>query len=258
VTNSAGERIGPTIVVCVADAARAADPGLAARKNELYAAAIRRHGGDPLLIDAATPRDARRRAFETMAGLLLSGGADLDPTRYAGHAGGSEAVQRDRDAMEAEAWSAARDRSLPVLGICRGLQAVNVFSGGGLLQHVNGHLGEPYGNGSPMVHPLRLVPGTRLARILSPTNVRGGVVSVNSYHHQAVRAQDLAPGLIASGYAASPEGQLVEALESTAGPLVLAVQCHPERRESTPVAFERLFRVFVDACRGAVGARVPG
>ena len=258
VIKGAGGRIGPSIVVCVADAARAADPALAARKNELYAEAIRRHGGDPLLVDAATPPDARRSAFETMAGLLLSGGADLDPARYAGGAGGSEAMERDRDAMEAEAWSAARDRGLPVLGICRGLQAINVFSGGTLLQHVSGHLGGPYGSGSPAVHPLRLVPGTRLARILSPTNVRGGVVSVNSYHHQAVRSQDLAAGLIASGYAASPDGQLVEALESTAGPLVLAVQCHPERRESTPEAFERLFRVFVDACRGAVGARVPG
>jgi putative glutamine amidotransferase len=98
-------------------------------------------------------------------------------------------------------------------------------------------------------------PGTRLARILFPTNARGGVLEVNSSHHQAVRPADLAPGLVPSATASSPAGEIVEALETRAGRFVMGVQCHPERTESTPPAFERLFSVFVDACRGAATTR---
>ena len=85
--------------------------------------------------------------------------------------------------------------------------------------------------------------------------VAGMVGRVNSYHHQGVRAEDLAPGLVASATASSPVGELVEGLETRSGRFVVGIQSHPERRDSTPDAFERLFRVFVDACRGAVAAR---
>jgi putative glutamine amidotransferase len=247
---------GPRIVVTVAASATSADPARAEQKNRLYAEALRRHGGEPVLIDTATPPEARAEALEGMAGLLLSGGADVDPARYDHGIAGSQATEPARDQLEEEAWSAAQRRSLPVLGICRGMQAINVFSGGSLLQDLPGHLGRTFGSGPPATHPLRLVPGTRLARILSPTNVRGGVLTVNSYHHQAVRPGDLAPGLLASAYAPSAIGQLVEGLESTEGQLVIGVQCHPERRETTPAAFDRLFGVFVDACRGAAGSEV--
>ena len=106
-----------------------------------------------------------------------------------------------------------------------------------------------------MVHPVRVAPGTRLARILFPTNAGGGVLRVNSYHHQAVRASDLATGLVANAWASSPAGDLVEGLEAADGRFVFGLQCHPERSESTPAAFERLFRVFVDAARGPVDRR---
>ena len=92
-----------------------------------------------------------------------------------------------RTAIWDAAWAAAETRSVPVLGICRGFQAMNAFSGGKLVQHVDGHAGAGWGHGPAHTHPLRLVPGTRLARILSPTNPGGGVLTVNSYHHQAVR-----------------------------------------------------------------------
>jgi putative glutamine amidotransferase len=132
---------------------------------------------------------------------------------------------------------------------------MNVFAGGTLLQHVDGHAGPGYGSGPPMTHPLRVVPGTKLARILYPTNVGGGVLQVNSYHHQAVRRRDLASGFTACGIASSAEGELVEALEAPAGPFRMGVQCHPERTESTPRQFERLFAFFVDACRGPAAGR---
>jgi gamma-glutamyl-gamma-aminobutyrate hydrolase PuuD len=116
-------------------------------------------------------------------------------------------------------------------------------------------MGPSYGSGPALRHALRIVPGTRLARILFPTNVGGGRVEVNSYHHQAVRADDLAPALVANAFATSPLGELVEGAETRGGRLVMGVQCHPERRESTPPSFERLFRVFVDASRGAAVKR---
>jgi putative glutamine amidotransferase len=130
-----------------------------------------------------------------------------------------------------------------------------VFSGGRLVQDVSGHAGAGWGEGRTLTHPLRVAPGTRLARILFPTNVRGGVLEVNSFHHQAIRREDLAPSLIASAMASSPIGELVEGVETRSGRFVVGVQCHPERQESTPDAFERLFAVFVDACRGSVAAR---
>ena len=245
----------PRIVITVAVAARQPEPELAARRNALYAAAIARHGGEPVVVDAATDEAARADALAAMDGLLISGGADLHPERYGRPDRGSQTVELDRDALEHEAWTAAQERGLPVLGICRGFQAINVFSGGTLLQHVDGHQGPRWGKGPALIHPLRVAPGSRLARILFPTNAGGGVVRVNSYHHQAVRGEDLAPGLVASGWSSSPAGDLVEALEAADGRFVFALQCHPEREESTPPAFERLFGVFVDAARGPADRR---
>ena len=235
--------------------ARLADPELANRKNALYAASVARHGGDPIVLDATAGVDRRAEAFATMDGLLISGGADLDPSRYGQPSRGSVTVEPDRDALEAQAWTAAQARGLPVLGLCRGFQAINAFSGGTLLQHVDGHQGPRWGTGSAKTHPLRVAPGTRLARILFPTNARGGVLRVNSYHHQAVRPSDLAPGLVANAWASSPAGDLIEGVEAADGRFVFGVQCHPERTESTPPAFERLFSVFVDAARGPADRR---
>ena len=231
------------------------DSDLAARKRSLYEASMSRHGASPIMVDATTGPERLADAFSTMDGLLLSGGADLHPQRYGRTEHGSTAVEPARDDLEAGAWAVAQERGLPVLGICRGFQAINVFSGGSLLQHVDGHLGHPFGKGPATVHPIRVAPGTRLARILFPTNAGGGVLRVNSYHHQAVRASDLAPGLVANAWASSPAGDLVEGVEAAEGRFVFGLQCHPERSESTPAAFERLFRVFVDAARGPVDRR---
>jgi gamma-glutamyl-gamma-aminobutyrate hydrolase PuuD len=239
----------------VAATAGRPNPADTERKNELYAEAIRRHGGEPVLLDVTASDDERKAAFVSMDGLLLSGGADIDPARYGRPNEASVATEPDRDALEAAAWRAAEERALPVLGVCRGFEAVNVFLGGRLVQEVGGHIGHSYGQGPALTHPLRVVAGTRLARILFPTNVGGGRLEVNSYHHQAVRPADLAPALVANAFATSPAGELVEGVETRGGRFVIGIQCHPERQESTPAAFERLFRVFVDACRGAVSER---
>lgn len=239
----------------VADPARQSEPEIAARKNALYAACMARHGGSPIVLDASATAAERRDAFAAMDGLLLSGGADIDPALYGQPNRGAVETEPDRDALEAEAWTVAATGGLPVLGLCRGLQAINVFSGGTLVQDVAGHAGPGWGHGPATTHPLRFAAGSRLARILFPTNPRGGVLEVNSYHHQAVVPADLAPGLIPNAWATSPIGDLIEGFETADGRFVMAVQCHPERTESTPPAFERLFGFFVDAARGPADRR---
>ena len=242
-------------MITVAVAARQPEPELAGRRNALYSAAIERHGGEPIVLDATSDAATRDAALAAMDGLLISGGADLHPERYGRPDRGSVTVELDRDALEHDAWTVSQARGVPVLGICRGFQAINAFSGGTLLQHVDGHQGPRYGKGPALIHPVRIAPGTRLARILSPTNAGASVQRVNSYHHQAVRAADLAPGLVANAWASSPAGDLVEGLEAADGRFVFGLQCHPERQESTPAAFERLFGVFVDAARGPADRR---
>lgn len=245
----------PRIVVTVADADGHPDPAHAARKNALYVDAVVRHGAAAIVLDATSPASDRAAAFASMDGLLLTGGADLDPASYGASAVATDELDTSRDTLERAAWEAADRRGLPVFGICRGLQAMNVFAGGTLLQHVERHAGPPWGQGAALTHPMRVVPGTRLARILFPANVGGGVVAVNSYHHQAVLPSGLAPGFVAAGLSPSPAGDLVEALEAPGGPFRMAEQSHPERTESTPRQFERLLAFFVDSCRGPLTGR---
>jgi len=237
----------PRIVVTLGVPDGQARPDLAVRRNELYVAAVARHGAVPVRLDARTPSAVRDEALRTMDGLLLSGGADLDPGRYGQPIAGSHDIEPDRDELEALAWQAAESRQVPVLGICRGLQAINVFSGGTILQDVAGHAGGGYGTGPPATHPLRLVPGTRLAGILGSLDT----LEVNAYHHQGIREGDLAPPLRPAAWADSSAGPLVEGLEGTGEQFVVGVQCHPERTESTPAEFEKLFAAFVQAAASA-------
>ena len=129
---------------------------------------------------------------------------------------------------------------------------INVFSGGTILQHVEGHAGAGWGSGRPATHPLRLVPRTRLAELLGDGDP-AATLEVNAYHHQGIRRSDLAPGLRAAAWADSSAGPLVEGLESETDQFVVGVQCHPERVDSTPESFERLFAAFVaEAARNGV------
>ncbi|HTK44326.1 MAG TPA: gamma-glutamyl-gamma-aminobutyrate hydrolase family protein [Patescibacteria group bacterium] len=232
----------PRIVVTLADLADHPEPERATRRAALYLDAVRRHGGDPVPIDVKTPPEALADVLAGMDGLLLTGGGDIDPARYSRPNEGSRDIDQARDALEARAWEAASERGVPVLGICRGLQAINVFAGGSLLQDVDGHEGPSWGTGQPATHPIEVVPGTRLGELVGSG---AEPVVVNAYHHQGVRAEDLAPSLVASAWAASSAGPLVEGLEAPTGRFVVGIQCHPERTESTPSAFENVFEAFV-------------
>jgi putative glutamine amidotransferase len=248
----------PLIVIAVSDPAPAANPRFAALKNELYAEGIRGQGVTPALISTATPADERERLLAAMSGLLLSGGADLEPGLYGQTANGATGMDHERDELELAAWREAERRAVPVLGICRGLQAINVFLGGSLLQDVPSHAGIPYGHGHAQVHPIEIDRDTILGRALGAGADSGPLsLTVNTFHHQAVAEDTLASGLRPAAWAESEFGRLVEGFEGTGDRWLVAVQCHPERIDSTPDEFEHLWEAFVGAVR-MFAASAPG
>ncbi|MDP9250491.1 MAG: gamma-glutamyl-gamma-aminobutyrate hydrolase family protein, partial [Chloroflexota bacterium] len=129
----------PRIVVTMHGPEQAAreDPTWATFDN--YLKAVRRAGGVPIPISPESERGTRDAALASMDGLLLPGGVDLDPLLYGESMHPTVKVEPARDDLELAAWRAARQRVVPVLGICRGFQAINVFSGGTLVQHLEGH-----------------------------------------------------------------------------------------------------------------------
>jgi gamma-glutamyl-gamma-aminobutyrate hydrolase PuuD len=242
----------PRIVVTLHGPEQAAQEEPTWASFDTYLDAVRRAGGEPVALDPTSTAAEREAALGSMDGLLLPGGADLDPALYGEAPHPSVAVEGARDDLERAAWSAARERGVPIFGVCRGFQAINVFSGGTLLQHLEGH-DSPIQ--APEAHPLHLDPASRLATILGETDPLLST-EVNSYHHQAVRRADLAPGLVASAVAPHDDGELVEGLEAEdPNDWLIGVQFHPERPEFIGPEFDRLWRAFVDAARSTSGRR---
>ncbi|WP_328333267.1 MULTISPECIES: gamma-glutamyl-gamma-aminobutyrate hydrolase family protein [unclassified Streptomyces] len=188
-----------------------------------YHRLVQRAGGLAALLPPDSP-SAAASAVARLDGLVIAGGADVEPARYGAAAHprtGPPAL--DRDAWELALIEAALERGVPLLGICRGLQLLNVALGGTLVQHLEGHAGAP---GVFDRHVVRPVPGTLLGGTLPEP------VSVPTYHHQAV--DRLGRGLLGSAYA---EDGTVEALELPgARVFTLAVQWHPEAGDDTRVA----------------------
>jgi putative glutamine amidotransferase len=180
--------------------------------------------------------------LDHLDGLVLTGGYDLDPASYGQQPHPkTDQPRTTRDAMEFALLRGALERGLPVLGICRGIQLLNVAYGGTLHQHlpdVLGHKGHRAGGGVFSPLPVRIAAGTRLAAILGET------AEVRCYHHQAVA--EVGAGLVVT--ARDTDG-VVEALELPGDNFVVAVQWHPEE------ALEdlRLFTAIVDAARAYAG-----
>lgn len=241
--SGAGKPERPRIVVTVQSAARAASEEIAWRKNDRYFEGVRRAGGEPIVLDETASEAERAAAFATMDGLLLTGGVDLAPAYYGEAAHPTTVVEPERDRLEESAFRVAEERGAPVFGICRGMQAINVFRGGSLIQDIEGHASPAYPGPRAHAHPLAIAPDSRLARIIGQT-----MTSVNTYHHQAIRPGNLGGGLRVAGTSPHEDGDLVEAVED-ADPRrwLVGVQTHPERTEFTPPAFERLWREFVEA-----------
>jgi putative glutamine amidotransferase len=222
--------------------------GSASKRNavarEQYLDAIRRAGAEPIAI---FPSDAAPEDFD---GLCLTGGGDIDPARYGEVNIKSDEIDPDRDALELALLERALARDLPILGICRGFQLINVHLGGSLEQHHLGHAPKYPPEGVPVAddpagtdavrHDVSAEPGSKLAAACGDE-----AFIVNSSHHQVVTSDRLASDLRATAYV----GELVEALESPAHRWVVAVQWHPERTAQVGAAATRIFDAFIAAVK---------
>jgi gamma-glutamyl-gamma-aminobutyrate hydrolase PuuD len=199
-----------------------------------YAEAVTRAGGEPVLLPTGA---VSAEVVARLDGLVLAGGADVEPARYGQAAGPhTTAVRSDRDDAEFVLLQAALDRDLPLLAICRGMQLLNVALGGDLVQHLPDVPGTgPHDPGPAQFarREVRTEPGSAVHRLLGP------IARVDCHHHQAL--DRIAPGLLSSAWA---EDGVVEAVEATGRRFCLAVQWHPEASED-----RRLFEALVDAAR---------
>ncbi|WP_332839114.1 gamma-glutamyl-gamma-aminobutyrate hydrolase family protein [Nocardia bovistercoris] len=197
-----------------------------------YPAMVARAGGIPVLLPPVGV--AGPELIARLDGLLLTGGADIDPARYGGAPEPSLGYTRpDRDDSEFELFRLARAAGLPVLAVCRGLQLVNVALGGTLIEHlpdVVGHERHSGGPGSFTEVEVRTTPGSAIAGILGPR------VAARCHHHQAVA--ELGHELVATAHATDGT---VEAVETGSGPFLIGVQWHPE----ADAADDRLVRALV-------------
>lgn len=201
-----------------------------------YESAVRHAGGVPLSGYCPSPD-------MSCAGLLLCGGGDPEPGLFGQENQGSEPPDRERDRAELALIAAFLSAGKPILGICRGMQMLNIALGGSLIQDLSPQA-RPFhgGAGHDLVHPLRTVEGSLICRLYGPR------LQVNSTHHQAV--DRLGEGLTGTAWS---ESGFAEALEHQSLP-ILGVQFHPERmswERSRPDTADGapIIRWFVDLCR---------
>ena len=214
--------------------------------NAAYARAAIAAGLTPLVVPALISPDAASEVIAAVGGLMLTGGEDVDPRHYgAGRSQKLEATDDARDLVELALYRAARERRVPILAICRGIQLVNVAEGGTLVQDLPTERPSTVAHaGSNARHGLRVEPGSLVER------VAGHPAGVNSRHHQAVN--DLGPALRAVAWADDGVIEGVEWRDPSAGWL-LGVQWHPEDDVETGL-FEGFARAVQRAPTGYAAA----
>jgi putative glutamine amidotransferase len=220
------------------------------RLPESYGLALTAAGGAPVLIPPIDDPDALERIVGTLDGLLFPGGLDVHPAQFGEPIHPTVTVDEALDGLELRLARWAADRELTTLGICRGQQLLNVALGGSLHQDLpSAGLPHPQSQAAvryELAHPIEVESRSRLAEIFGATRF-----GVNSFHHQAVK--ELGRGL--KPVAWSPDG-VVEAVESTSHPWLLAVQFHPEDLVASHEPSRRLFAAFVAACAERSRARL--
>ncbi|MGA7629811.1 MAG: gamma-glutamyl-gamma-aminobutyrate hydrolase family protein [Terriglobales bacterium] len=225
-----------------------ADPGYAQRSLPQYEKAVRAAGGEPVCIELdQTPAQVREQIERCDAVLLPGSGADVDPKKY-GAARHKKTAPADpkRDAVDELLLDDAYAQRKPILGICYGLQSLNVYHSGTLVQHIESAINHSPGRTVAKAHTVTIDPRSRLAEIVGSSNA----LAVNSSHHQSADAAGDGLRIVAR----SAEDDVIEALEGTAPEhFVLAVQWHPERSVSqAPEVAESaraIFRAFIEAAR---------
>jgi len=246
ISPAAGQNRPRPVVLVPSQAATKTNPGsgtgLVQALNQSYVAALQSAGLTPLLLPT---RGRLPEDLSWVSGLVLPGGADVDPRRFSQEAQPTTEVDLESDQLEFELAKWAMAAEIPVLAICRGMQLLNVALGGSLIQDLPQHKSQSGAESGAVprdraVHPLTLDPSSALSRI-----VGGSTLQVNSLHHQAV--DRVATSLRATAWA--PDG-LVEAVEVPGPTFVLGVQYHPEELAPHDPSARALFEAFATACRG--------
>ncbi len=214
---------------------------------KVYFEAVYRAGGIPVLLPPQPVDDAiANRVLDGLDGLIITGGKDVEPVRYGQQPHPQTDEPRpDRDAWEDSLLGAAIDRQMPFLGICRGMQVLNVARGGTLIQHLPDLIGSDrynLGEGNFNDNEVHVEDGSKLAHLV------GGGLLGKSYHHQALDA--VGDGLVVS--ARSDDG-IIQAVELPGHPYGIGVQWHPEQDAADDA---RLFEGLVDAARTYSSERV--
>jgi putative glutamine amidotransferase len=228
------------------------DREYAERALPQYEEAVRGAGGEPVRIELDQSPAQVMKKIERCDGILLPGSkADLDPQKYGADRHDKTApADAKRDVVDDLLLQDAYKMHKPVLGICYGLQSMNVFKKGSLVQDIESAINHSAGKTVAKAHTVEIDPESLLAEIVGASAVAGNTVSVNSSHHQS--ADEVGDGLRVVARCA--EDGIIEALEGTEpGHFVLAVQWHPERsmHEAPELAesANAIFRAFVEAAR---------
>lgn len=211
---------------------------------------VAENGGVPVLLPNPFDEDKLKAALDMVDGLYLPGGVDVDPHLYGEEPlAGMGSFDPDWDAVDVVVAKAALERNMPILGICRGMQVLNVAAGGTLYQDIPSQVPgalkhSQKGPRWAASHAVELDGESRLAKTLGATELR-----INSYHHQAVK--DVAPGFRA--VANAPDG-VIEAIESTQHRYAVGVQWHPELMVERDPMYKALFVDFIEAVKEAKAA----
>jgi putative glutamine amidotransferase len=230
------------------------DRAYAERSVKQYEAAVRLAGGEPVRIELAqAPLEARNQIESCDAVLLPGSRADVDPEKYheARHPR-TEEIDAMREAVDRMLLDDAFENRKPVLGICYGLQSLNVYRSGSLVQHIESPINHGAGRAVPNAHTVRIEDGSHLAEIVGVRDDQP--IAVNSSHHQSVNVAGDGLRVVAH----STSDAVIEALEGTATDhFVLAVQWHPERSvhdgPEVSESAEKIFRAFIEAARTRCG-----